>query len=53
MLGQILTGMLGGAQQPDTRTAPSAPTSRPAEPEEEEAPPPSSAPVRGRSDSMR
>ncbi|SEF58901.1 DUF937 domain-containing protein [Bosea lathyri] len=47
MLGQILTGMLGGAQQPDTRTSPSAPTSRPAEPAEEEAPPPSSGPGPG------
>jgi hypothetical protein len=50
MLGQILTGMLGGAQQPDARTTPSAPTSRPAEPEEEEATPssaPSSAPGPG------
>lgn len=46
LLGQILTGMLGGAQQPDAEPAP-APTSRnaQAQPQEQpdDAPPPSSA----------
>jgi hypothetical protein len=46
LLGQILTGMLGGAQQPDAEPAP-APTSRSAQgqPQEQpdDAPPPSSA----------
>ncbi|SFI70751.1 hypothetical protein SAMN05216304_103241 [Bosea sp. OK403] len=46
LLGQILTGMLGGAQQPNAQPAP-APTSRnaQAQPQEQpdDAPPPSSA----------